>query len=232
MNEELQSTNEELQTINDELGQRTVELNRSTPSWSRSGPGLDGAVVVLDTDLRVLVWNHGAEELWGLREDEVQGKHFLNLDIGLPVDQVLPAIRAAMSGENGTQSTVIEAVNRRGRTVTCRVTCSPLLDDDKTPRGVIVVVVRRTRASSHRPADRSYRLRTHHTTLPPSGWGLTPQARASCSTSQSPRPPSACQSGTTRRSSLGLSSRTAMCSRSPRSSSRSRISVPAGPPRW
>ena len=46
-----------------------------------------------------------------------------------------------MNGENGPRSTVIQAVNRRGRTVTCRVTCSPLLDVDKSPRGVIVVVV-------------------------------------------------------------------------------------------
>ena len=46
-----------------------------------------------------------------------------------------------MSGENGTQSTVIQATNRRGKPVVCRVTCSPLLDSDKTLRGVIMVVV-------------------------------------------------------------------------------------------
>jgi two-component system, chemotaxis family, CheB/CheR fusion protein len=141
MNEEMQATNEELQTINDELGQRTAELNQLNAFLESIWAGLDGAVTVLDADLRVLVWNPGSEELWGVRQEEVQGQLFLNLDIGLPIDQVLPAIRAAMSGENGTQSTTIEAVNRRGRTVTCRVTCSPLLDDDKTPRGVIVVVV-------------------------------------------------------------------------------------------
>ena len=141
MNEEMQATNEELQTINDELGQRTAELNQLNAFLESIWAGLDGAVTVLDADLRVLVWNPGSEELWGVRQEEVQGQLFLNLDIGLPIHQVLPAIRAAMSGENGTQSTMIEAVNRRGRTVTCRVTCSPLLDDDKTPRGVIVVVV-------------------------------------------------------------------------------------------
>ena len=46
-----------------------------------------------------------------------------------------------MSGENGAQSTVIQATNRRGRPVRCRVTCNPLLDSDKALRGVIVVVV-------------------------------------------------------------------------------------------
>jgi two-component system, chemotaxis family, CheB/CheR fusion protein len=141
MNEEMQATNEELQTINDELGQRTTELNQLNAFLESIWAGLGGAVVVLDPDLRVLVWNHGSEDLWGVRQEEVQGQHFLNLDIGLPIDQVRPALRAAMSGDNGTRSTVIQATNRRGKTVTCRVTCTPLLDSDKTLRGVIVVVV-------------------------------------------------------------------------------------------
>jgi two-component system, chemotaxis family, CheB/CheR fusion protein len=141
MNQEMQSTNEELQTINDELGVRTAELNRLNALLESIWAGLGGAVAVLDPDLRVLVWNHGSEELWGVRQEEVQGQHFLNLDIGLPIDQLRPALRAAMSGENGTQSTVLQATNRRGRAVTCRVTCNPLLDSDKALRGVIVVVV-------------------------------------------------------------------------------------------
>src|SRR5215216_6686197 len=140
-NEELQSTNEELETMNDELGQRTTELNQLNAFLESIWAGLEGAVAVLDPDLRVLVWNHGSEELWGVRQEEVQGQHFLNLDIGLPVDQLRPALRVAMSGENGTQSTLVQATNRRGRAVTCRVTCNPLLDSDKALRGVIVVVV-------------------------------------------------------------------------------------------
>jgi two-component system, chemotaxis family, CheB/CheR fusion protein len=141
MNQEMQSTNEELQTINDELGVRTTELDQLNAFLESIWAGLGGAVVVLDPDLRVLVWNHGSEDLWGVRQEEVQGQHFLNLDIGLPVDQLRPALRAAMSGENGTQSTVIQATNRRGRAVVCRVTCNPLLDSDKALRGVIVVAV-------------------------------------------------------------------------------------------
>jgi two-component system CheB/CheR fusion protein len=140
MNEEMQSTNEELQTINDELGLRTTELDQLNAFLESIWAGLGGAVAVLDPDLRVLVWNHGSEDLWGARQDEVQGQHFLNLDIGLPVDQVGPALRQAMTGENGIQSTVVEATNRRGRRVRCRVTCSPLVGSDKAVRGVIVVV--------------------------------------------------------------------------------------------
>src|SRR5215216_2479537 len=141
MNQEMQSTNEELQTINDELGVRTAELNQLNAFLESIWAGLGGAVVVLDADLRVLVWNHGSEDLWGIRQEEVQGQHFLNLDIGLPIDQLRPALRAAMSGETRTQSTLVQATNRRGRAVTCRVTCNPLLDSDKALRGVIVVAV-------------------------------------------------------------------------------------------
>ena len=99
-------------------------------------------MAVLDPELRVLVWNHGSEDLWGVRQEEVQGQQFLNLDIGLPLDQIRPALRQATSGtDNDSQSTVVEATNRRGRPIRCRVTCSPLFGNDKTIRGVIVVVV-------------------------------------------------------------------------------------------
>jgi two-component system, chemotaxis family, CheB/CheR fusion protein len=143
-NDELETMNEELQAINDELGQRTTELNQLNAFLESIWAGLDGAVTVLDADLRVLVWNHGSEELWGVRQEEVQGQHFLNLDIGLPIEQVRPTLKAAMSGEDGTQSTMVQATNRRGRTVNCRVTCSPLLDNDTNLRGVIVLVVDET----------------------------------------------------------------------------------------
>jgi two-component system CheB/CheR fusion protein len=142
MNEEMQSTNEELQTINDELGIRTTELNQLNAFLESIWAGLGGAVAVLDPDLRVLVWNHGSENLWGVRQEEVQGQHFLNLDIGLPVDQIRPALRRAMNGpDNGSEQTVVQATNRRGRAIRCRVTCSPLVGDDKSVHGVIVIVV-------------------------------------------------------------------------------------------
>jgi two-component system CheB/CheR fusion protein len=141
MNEEMQSTNEELQTINDELGQRTTELNQLNAFLESIWAGLGGAVAVLDSDLRVLVWNRGSEDLWGARQEEVHGQHFLNLDIGLPVDQIRPALRAALSGQDGTRSTVVQATNRRGKRVACRVTCSPLVDSDRSVRGAIVVMV-------------------------------------------------------------------------------------------
>jgi hypothetical protein len=46
-----------------------------------------------------------------------------------------------MSTQDSTRTTRTQTTNRRGRTLSCRVTCTPLIDNDKTLRGVIVVVV-------------------------------------------------------------------------------------------
>jgi two-component system CheB/CheR fusion protein len=143
MNEEMQSTNEELQTINDELSRRTAELNEVNAFLESIWASLGGAVAVLDQDMRILVWNQRSEDLWGVRQDEVQGKHLLNLDIGLPVDRILPALRAVLSdgsADSAAQTMVLAATNRRGKRISCRVTCSPLLGSDEHAHGAIVVI--------------------------------------------------------------------------------------------
>jgi two-component system, chemotaxis family, CheB/CheR fusion protein len=138
MNEELQSTNEELSTINDELQQRTDELNETNAYLEGILGSLSAAVVVVDTELGIRGWNQGARELWGLIEDEVRGKHFLNVDIGLPIDQLRTPIRKALAGD-GQQQFVLPAVNRRGRQIECRVTVTPL-GADGSVRGAIMMM--------------------------------------------------------------------------------------------
>ncbi|MBX6341392.1 MAG: PAS domain-containing protein, partial [Thermomicrobiaceae bacterium] len=140
MNEELQSTNEELETMNEELRLRTTELQQVNAFLESILSSLRAAVVVVDRDLRVYAWNRQAEDLWGLRAEEVRGEHFLNLDIGLPVDQLRQPLRACLSGERAHQEIVLEATNRRGRRVECRVTCSPLLGPARDIRGVILLM--------------------------------------------------------------------------------------------
>jgi two-component system, chemotaxis family, CheB/CheR fusion protein len=53
------------------------------------------------------------------------GQHLLNLDVGLPVDRLRPLVRRALSGDTEADELVLEAVNRRGRSVTVRVARSP-----------------------------------------------------------------------------------------------------------
>jgi two-component system CheB/CheR fusion protein len=140
MNEELQSTNEELHTINDELRQRSEELNAVNSFLESILTSMRTAVVVVDTDLRVKAWNDQAEDMWGLRTDEVRGKHFSNLDVGLPVDRIRPILGDCISGACETKEVVLAAVNRRGRAIQCRVTCSPLTETGAGIRGAILLM--------------------------------------------------------------------------------------------
>jgi len=140
MNEELQSTNEELQAINDELRQRGDELNSANAFLHSVMASLRGGVAVVDRELRLLAWSRHAEELWGLRSDEVTGHHLLNLDIGLPLERLRPALKACLAGESATQQIVLEAINRRGKRIQCEVTCTPLLGVASDVTGAILVM--------------------------------------------------------------------------------------------
>jgi two-component system CheB/CheR fusion protein len=152
MNEELQSANEELQTINDELRQRSDELNQVNGFLESILTSLKSGVAVVDRNLHVLSWNRQAEKLWGLRGDEVRGHNFLNLDIGLPVGELRPAIRACLTGEAAHQEVEVGATNRRGRAVPCRVTLTPLAGRDGEPSGAILLMEDRSGVGRDGPA--------------------------------------------------------------------------------
>jgi len=96
--------------------------------------------VVVNQNLNVLSWNHRAEDLWGLRADEVQGQSLLNLDIGLPVERLRGVIRPCLSGEAEYQEVVLDATNRRGKVIKCRITCTPLLTHNGQRHGVILLM--------------------------------------------------------------------------------------------
>jgi two-component system CheB/CheR fusion protein len=139
MNEELQSTNEELETINDELHQRTDELNDVNAFLESVLGSLAAAIVVVDRELRITAWNDAARQLWGLRSEEVQGEHLLNLDIGLPVDKLRAPIRGVLAGE-GLQALELDAVNRRGQAVQVAVRVAPLSAPGEDVRGAIAMM--------------------------------------------------------------------------------------------
>jgi two-component system CheB/CheR fusion protein len=140
MNEELQSTNEELETLNDELHLRTAELNAANAYVGSILGSLRMAVAVLDRASDVRTWNAQAEEMWGLRADEVEGQAFQNLDIGLPVERLKPPIRACIEERSAAEELVLNAVNRRGRSLRCRVTCAPLVTAEREVLGAVVLM--------------------------------------------------------------------------------------------
>lgn len=141
MNEELQSANEELQTMNEELHRRTDELNQVNSFLESILTSMRGSVVVVDREMSVLVWSPKAEDLWGLRPNETEGKNFLALDFGLPVEQLKTPIRACLSAESDYESLTLNAINRRGKPIHCRVTCMPLYNNSSDHvRGVILLM--------------------------------------------------------------------------------------------
>jgi two-component system CheB/CheR fusion protein len=140
MNEELQSTNDELQTINDELRDRTQELDEANGFMESILRSINAAVVVVDRDLRVRVWNRRADDLWGVRTAEAVGQNLLNLDIGLSTDELKPVLRRAIQEAETQDELRLDAINRRGRSITVRVVASPLTLQDGAASGAILVI--------------------------------------------------------------------------------------------
>jgi two-component system, chemotaxis family, CheB/CheR fusion protein len=141
MNEELQSTNDELQNINDQLRDSTTKLDDANAFLEAVLTSLHAGVAVLNRDLKVQIWNRRAEDLWGLRRDEVVGQHFLNLDIGLPTDRLRPLIRQALADGSRPLEVSVDAVNRKGRTIRVRIACSPLAaSSDGGVSGTVLVM--------------------------------------------------------------------------------------------
>jgi two-component system, chemotaxis family, CheB/CheR fusion protein len=140
MNEELQSTNDELETMNEEQASRSVELDRANLFLEGILGSMGVGVVVLDREQRVQVWNANSTELWGLRADEVEGQHFLALDMGFPVERLKEPIRAMMNGDQEESQHEVEAITRRGRKVSCQVRLMPLNTDADDLYGLILLM--------------------------------------------------------------------------------------------
>jgi two-component system CheB/CheR fusion protein len=141
MNEELQSTNEELSTTNEELRARTEDLHQMNAFLNSILGSLHAGVAVTDEELRIRAWNERARDLWGLDAGEVQGQHLMNLDIGLPLDEVLPLLRGVLNKGSDDVEVELVATNRRGRPISCRVPrVSPMTGRQGDIRGVIVLM--------------------------------------------------------------------------------------------
>jgi two-component system CheB/CheR fusion protein len=139
-NEELQSTNEELETINDDVRQRTLELNEVNAFLETILTSMGVGVAVLDRSLAVQVWNAHSSELWGLRSDEAEGENLLSLDLGLPVEKLSGALRDVLDNGESRVELRVEATNRRGRPIDCRIVALPLSVDGQDVSGTIVLM--------------------------------------------------------------------------------------------
>jgi two-component system CheB/CheR fusion protein len=140
MNEELQSTNDELEAMNDEQRERSGEVDRLNLFLEGILGSLGQAVIVVDRDQSIQLWNSAASELWGLSDREVLSQHFLSLDIGFPVEQLKGPIRDALAFQSQSSDVMVDAVNRRGRSFRCRTHVMPLLDSGGDTYGAILLM--------------------------------------------------------------------------------------------
>jgi two-component system CheB/CheR fusion protein len=139
-NVELGATNEKLATMNDELHQRRLDLNAANLYLEAILTSLRAAVVVVDDELRVQAWNAGAHELWGLSEDEVVGRPFLKLEIGLPVQKLRAPIRTVLrDGAENDQPLLLDATSRTGGPIRCAIDLARLGSEGGVS-GVILIM--------------------------------------------------------------------------------------------
>lgn len=123
--------NDELGSSNNELRDRAGEVDELNDVMESILASLKVAVAVVDRDLKISAWNLPAQDLWGVRPEAAIGQHFLDLDIGLPLQQLEDLLGTKLDGPYDEHSAVlIEAVNRFGRPVTVQVTLSPLVRDE------------------------------------------------------------------------------------------------------
>ncbi|MBA2602800.1 MAG: PAS domain-containing protein [Acidobacteria bacterium] len=140
MNEELQSANQELQSTNEELRARSIDLNQANTFLESVFASVRSAVVIVNRDSRVLVWNDRAADLWGVRSQEAEGRNLLDLDAGLPLPQVREHLRELLDGTREAGDLMVSATSRRGTAVDCRLRMTPLRHPGNEIAGVILLV--------------------------------------------------------------------------------------------
>jgi len=140
MNEELQSINDELHTINDTLGERSGELDEARSFLSSLVNSMAMGMIVVDREMQVVEWNRCCEELWGLRSAEAIGAPITSLDIGLPIGELKPLIGNAFVDPEAIGETRMNAVNRRGRQIGLRVTCTSFRSGGGSVTGALLLM--------------------------------------------------------------------------------------------
>jgi two-component system, chemotaxis family, CheB/CheR fusion protein len=139
MNEELESTNAELQTTNTDLRVRTEEITALNTLLLAISGNIEVGAVVLDARAKVQIWNERAADLWGLRADEVIGRSFFDLDMGLPSEQLREMIASVLSGGDGHQDLSLDATTRRGKRIRCEIKAH-IVTDGSRPRSIVLVM--------------------------------------------------------------------------------------------
>jgi two-component system CheB/CheR fusion protein len=138
-NEELQSTNAELDATNRELAARTDELNVLSYYQRTIIRSLSAAVIVLDPQGRITLWNLAAERLLGLTENEALGQLLWTLRVPVLGRTLVKAIRQKLAKRLALREEDVAYERAGARAGHASVAAVPLVDDDRLLGGVVIV---------------------------------------------------------------------------------------------
>ena len=154
-NEELQSTNEELETtveelqaantelaaVNAELEGRTSELKRVDSYHLNLLNSMDQSMFVTDRTLVVTSWNQASERMWGLRAEQVVGRHLAALPLGDMIRVLRPALDNALRRETAIEVPDVPYTLSGGEVRGAVVKVIPLRDAERAVIGVVALAV-------------------------------------------------------------------------------------------
>src|SRR3989441_1130410 len=146
-NEELQSTNAELDATNHELAHRTEELNSLAFIQRVTIRSLNAAVILLDANGRITMWNLAAERLLGVPEDEAMGQLFWTLHVPAIDGGLLQKIRKSMAQNAPLRAEQLTYEVPNGSQGHAMVMAIPILDNG-TALGALVTFEDATRVSN------------------------------------------------------------------------------------
>jgi two-component system CheB/CheR fusion protein len=140
-NAALQGMNEEVQTLHEELRERTSEAQQTNSLLGSLLSGIQQGVVVVDRTLRIVAWSPRTTELWGLRNEEVEGEHLLDLDIGISVGRLRGPAERVLAGTQ-VEDIQLDGRNGEGMPVHVRIVFAPFRKRPEAddPDGVILLV--------------------------------------------------------------------------------------------
>ena len=146
-NEELQSTNAELDATNRELAHRTEEMNRLSFYQRTIIRSLAAAVIVIDGEARITLWNLAAERLLGLTESEALGQTLWTLHVPALARSVLQKVRKSLQGKLGLRLDDVEYQLPTGGLGRATVVAVPIVEGAAS-HGAVVLFEDGTRAAS------------------------------------------------------------------------------------
>jgi two-component system CheB/CheR fusion protein len=129
-----------MESVNEELriqAEQATSYRLYLESVLRS---MNGGIIVVDESRIVQSWNRWSENTWGLRSEEVLGAHLDSLDFGLPIHLLRDEMSAVQSGHQEQVERVLDCIDRRGRSILCRVRLTGLYDELEASRGLVLVM--------------------------------------------------------------------------------------------